>query len=76
MNPDEHPSVSLGLTTLPVADEPSTESADTLDSPAGDNGWRLWPPSPKMQIAMIAIGFGLFNLLLIVIWAAVMVYRF
>jgi hypothetical protein len=29
-----------------------------------------------MQIAMIALGFGLFNLILIVIWAVVMVYRF
>lgn len=38
--------------------------------------WQLWPPSPKMQIVLIAIGFGLFNLILIGIWAAVMVYRF
>jgi hypothetical protein len=29
-----------------------------------------------MQIALIAVGFGLFNLVLIAIWAVVMVYRF
>lgn len=28
-----------------------------------------WPPSPKMQIVLIALGFGLLNLLLVIIWA-------
>lgn len=28
-----------------------------------------WPPSPKTQIVLIAIAFGLLNLLLIAIWA-------
>lgn len=43
------------------------------EKPARDQaGWRLWPPSPKVQIVLIAAAFGLFNLLLVVIWAIVM----
>ncbi len=43
------------------------------EEPARDQaGWRLWPPSPKVQIVLIAAAFGLFNLLLVVIWAIVM----
>lgn len=34
--------------------------------------WRLWPPSPRTQIILIAAGIGLFNLMLLVIWAIVM----
>lgn len=33
------------------------------------NGWFSWPPTPRTQIVLIAIGLGLFNLLLIAIWA-------
>jgi hypothetical protein len=36
----------------------------------GDETFGLrWPPSPKTQIILIAVGIGLLNLLLIVIWA-------
>lgn len=43
------------------------------EEPTGDSaGWRLWPPSPKVQIILIAAAFGLFNLLLVVIWAVVL----
>lgn len=43
------------------------------EEPARDQtGWQLWPPSPKVQIILIAAAFGLFNLLLVVIWAIVM----
>ncbi|HYI26034.1 MAG TPA: hypothetical protein VD767_11550 [Thermomicrobiales bacterium] len=42
---------------------------------SGDD-WTLWPPSPKMQIALIAIGFGLFNFMLLAIWAWVMIREF
>jgi hypothetical protein len=76
MKPGEPLSETHEPPDLAPGDDPSTESADIQSSPAGDTGWRLWPPSPKMQIAFIAIGFGLFNLLLIAIWAVVMVYRF
>jgi hypothetical protein len=38
--------------------------------------WQLWPPSPKMQIAMIAAVFGLINFCLLAIWAIVMIKRF
>ncbi|MDQ4045022.1 MAG: hypothetical protein M3173_06200 [Chloroflexota bacterium] len=33
------------------------------------DGWFTWPPTPKTQVVLIAIGIGLFNLLLILIWA-------
>lgn len=35
--------------------------------------WRMWPPSPKMQIVLIAVAFGILNCILIGIWAVVMV---
>jgi hypothetical protein len=38
--------------------------------------WKVWPPSPKMQIILIAVGFGLFNFLLLAIWAVVMIWQF
>jgi hypothetical protein len=43
------------------------------DDERQDDGvdWTLWPPSPKVQIILIAAAFGLFNLLLLVIWAVV-----
>jgi len=34
----------------------------------------LWPPSPKVQIILIAVAIGLFNLILLGIWAYVL-YR-
>lgn len=33
------------------------------------DGWFTWPPAPRTQIVLIAVGLGLFNLLLIAIWA-------
>ena len=32
----------------------------------------LWPPSPRVRLLYIGIGFFLFNLLLLCIWAVVM----
>lgn len=52
-------------------DETSRDEEPTQDP--GD--WRLWPPSPKLQIILIAAAFGLFNLMLVVIWAIVMMTR-
>ncbi len=49
-------------------DESSHDEESTRDSAE----WRLWPPSPKLQIILIAAAFGLFNLMLVVIWAIVM----
>jgi hypothetical protein len=72
---DRHKEFSGQMTIDPVDDTP-TNFKEREDRVSGDTGWRLWPPSPKMQIAMIALGFGLFNLILIAIWAVVMVYRF
>lgn len=45
------------------------------EDPRDDNPgeWTLWPPSPKVQILLIAAVFGLINLCLLVIWAYVMV---
>jgi hypothetical protein len=47
---------------------------DQEDKAPGD--WKLWPPSPKVQIILIAAAFGLFNLVLLAIWAFVMIDRF
>lgn len=30
--------------------------------------WLQWPPTPRMQIVLIALGLGLINLVLLVIW--------
>jgi hypothetical protein len=38
--------------------------------------FKLWPPSPKTQIILIAVAFGLFNAILLAIWAAVMIWKF
>jgi len=48
------------------------------DDPRKDNPgeWKLWPPSPKVQILLIAAVFGLINLCLLAIWAYVMYRRF
>jgi hypothetical protein len=35
------------------------------------DGWFTWPPTPRTQIVLIGLGLGLFNLLLIAIWAIV-----
>ena len=48
-----------------------TKLADTKEPE-----WRLWPPSPKMQIVLIAAGFALFNFMLLGIWALVMIYKY
>lgn len=53
----------------------AASTAATTDIAKGKD-WQLWPPSPKVQIVLIAMGFGLFNLILLAIWALVMVYRF
>jgi hypothetical protein len=56
-------------------DEEPTADPDE-ERPRPGTEWTLWPPSPKMQIVLITIGFGLFNLMLIAIWAWVMVREF
>jgi hypothetical protein len=52
------------------------EVDDRTDVPSGNDTWRLWPPSPKVQILLIAGAFGLFNIALIALWAIIMLYRF
>jgi hypothetical protein len=52
----------------------SDRSEETREKTPGE--WKLWPPSPKMQIAMIAAIFGLFNFCLLAIWAYVMFDQF
>lgn len=48
------------------------ESPDDEETTLESADWQLWPPAPKVQIILIAAAFGLFNLMLIVIWAVVM----
>ncbi len=60
---------------LPTVTEDQPENAE--DSAVNSlPDWRLWPPSPKMQIVLIAIAFGLFNCMLLGIWAWVMIREF
>lgn len=33
----------------------------------------LWPPSPRVKLLYIGLGFGLFNFILLAIWVYVMV---
>ncbi|HYH11113.1 MAG TPA: hypothetical protein VD789_02070 [Thermomicrobiales bacterium] len=35
--------------------------------------WLRWPPTPRMQIVLIALGFGLINLVLLVIWVIALI---
>ena len=34
----------------------------------------LWPPSPRVKLLYIGLGFGLFNFVLLAIWVYVMVF--
>lgn len=54
--------------------ERQDELVDTTETAADD--FRLWPPSPKTQIILIAIAFGLFNAILLAIFVYVMIKRF
>lgn len=78
MNPSEQ-----GTTEARVQPEMESQSEGSTDSEhhaleetSDRKDWQLWPPSPKVQIVLIAMGFGFFNLILLAIWAIVMVYRF
>lgn len=55
----------------------TTEPEASEEQRASEPGeWRIWPPSPKMQIVLIAAVFGLFNFCLLAIWAYVMIDQF
>lgn len=56
--------------------EPGVVDEAEAPRPKDPDEWRLWPPSAKWQIVLIAIGFGLFNFILLAIWALVMMDRF
>ena len=45
------------------------------EPPVAPLEFRLWPPSPKAQIILIAVAIGLFNLILIAVWALALYYR-
>ena len=60
-----------------TSDKIEQEPTETQPVPGPQlDEWKLWPPSPKMQIVLIAIGFGLFNAMLLAIWAWVMIREF
>ena len=57
----------------------ATGSDGTMaDEPRDDKSgeWKIWPPSPKVQILLIAAVFGLINFCLLAIWAHVMYREF
>jgi hypothetical protein len=72
------PTVEEASNAIDSGASPSNNDVDAEVNPNGPvrNDWQLWPPSPKVQILMIAAVFGVINLILIAIWAVVMVYRF
>lgn len=51
-------------------------SVEDVNRPKDPNEWRVWPPSAKVQIVLIAAGFGLLNFILLAVWALVMMDRF
>jgi hypothetical protein len=57
--------------TTPIDEEQVEEPR-----PKAPDEWRRWPPSAKVQIVLIAAGFGLLNFILLGIWALVMMDRF
>ncbi len=48
------------------------------EEPRDDKGgdWRVWPPSPKVQILLIVAVFGLINLCLLAIFGFVLIRRY
>lgn len=52
-------------------DQPSPEEEPT-EEPVD---WTLWPPSPRVQIILIAAAFGLINVILLVVWAVLLLTR-
>jgi hypothetical protein len=59
-------------------DNPSGHDTEEPERPQDGmpDDWKLWPPSPKVQIILVAAVFGLINLCLLGIWAYVMIERF
>lgn len=53
-----------------VDEEPEEEKLEPLPKIGMDE---LWPPSPRVKILYIGLGFGLFNFILLGIWVYVMV---
>lgn len=53
----------------------ASEDVSVAPIPTEDD-WAVWPPSPRIQIVLIAIGFGLFNLVVIVALVWIMVRHF
>lgn len=49
------------------------ERDDETSGMEKDEQW--WSMSPKTQIILIAVAFGVFNLLLVAIFAAVVIFR-
>lgn len=49
------------------------EGGEKIPGMEEDKHW--WSMSPKTQIILIAVAFGIFNLLLVAIFAAVVIFR-
>lgn len=54
----------------PVEPEADEEKLEPLPKISMDE---LWPPSPRVKLLYIGLGFGLFNFILLGIWVYVMV---
>ena len=57
----------------PVSQSPAQDVVQEETQPVPPLEFKLWPPSPKAQIILIAVAFFVFNLILIGIWAVVLI---
>lgn len=62
-----------GLRRAKKSDQSIEEEAEKLEPLPKISRDELWPPSPRVKLLYIGLGFGLFNVLLLAIWVYVMV---
>lgn len=46
---------------------------DERDKQDGHMDWLRWPPTPRMQIVLVALVFGLINLVLLAVWVIALI---
>lgn len=54
-------------------DDPEEDKEEKLEPLPKISMSELWPPSPRVKMLYIGLGFALFNILLLAIWVFVMV---
>lgn len=63
-----------GLRRTPKDEQVDEETDEEKLEPLPKIGMdELWPPSPRVKLLYIGLGFGVFNFILLAIWVYVMV---